>query len=209
MPFQLIYTGKTSRSLPHVEFSEGFLLSYNEKHWSNETETFSLVNDVINPYITKTKKELGPPDTQKALLVCDAFTAQSADKVMHVLTRLNIKVVPVPRNITHLLQPLDLTTNVSLKKMEKRGFSDYFTFTVTKVLEKELNRDVATIEVDLKLSTLTPIHAMVLMDIYDFLLNEKGKKVVLNGWKAAGITKALEDSRMQGNVSSLDPLEQC
>ena len=60
----------------------------------------------------------------------------------------------------------------------------------------------------MKISTLKPIHAMVLMDIYDFLLSEKGKKVVLNGWKAAGITEALEHSRMQGNVSSLDPFEQ-
>ena len=183
-------------------------MSYNEKHWSNKTETSSLVNNVIKPYITKAKKELGLPDTQKALLVWDAFTAQSTDKVTRVLTRLNIKVVPVPKNMTHLLQPLDLTTNASLKKMEKRGFSDYFTSTITKVLEKEPNRDVATIEVDLKLSMLKPIHAMVLTDIYDFLLSEKGRKVVLNRWKATGITEALEDSRMQGNVSSLDPFEQ-
>ena len=89
--------------------------------------------------------------------------------------------------------------------MEKRGFSDYFTSTM---LEKEPNRDVATINVDLKLSTLKAIHAMVLMGIYDFLLSEKGKKVVLNGWKAAEITEALEHARMQGNVSSVDPFEQ-
>ena len=109
---------------------------------------------------------------------------------MRVLRRLNIKVVPVPKNMTHLQQPLALTTNASLRKMEKGGFNDYFTSTITKVLENEPNRDVATIEVDLKLSTLKPIHAMVLMDIYDFLLSKKGKKVVLNGWKAAGIAEA-------------------
>ena len=37
--FQLIYTGKTKRSLPSVKFSRGFCLSYNPKHWSNESET--------------------------------------------------------------------------------------------------------------------------------------------------------------------------
>ncbi|KAI6652990.1 hypothetical protein LOD99_4067 [Oopsacas minuta] len=36
LPFQLIYHGKTARSLPTVPFPEGFLLSYSEKHWSNE-----------------------------------------------------------------------------------------------------------------------------------------------------------------------------
>ena len=86
--------------------------------------------------------------------------------------RIDIKVVPVTKNMTRLLQPLDLTTNASVKKMEKRGFSDYFTSTITKVLENEPNRDVATIEVDFRLSTLKQIHAMVLMDIYDFLRSE-------------------------------------
>jgi len=36
LPMQLIYKGKTNRSLPSVEFPAGFLLTYNEKHWSNE-----------------------------------------------------------------------------------------------------------------------------------------------------------------------------
>ena len=75
LPFQLIYTGKTSRSLPHVKFPAGFCLSYNEKHWSNEAETMALVNKIIYPYVTKVKEELGLPETQKALLVWDAFKA--------------------------------------------------------------------------------------------------------------------------------------
>ena len=41
LPFQLIYTGKTARLLPSVEFSNGFCLSYNPKHWSNEYETIT------------------------------------------------------------------------------------------------------------------------------------------------------------------------
>jgi hypothetical protein len=52
--------------------------------------------------------------------------------------------------MTHLLQPLDLTTNASAKKMEKRGFSDHFTSTITEAMLKNPQRDVTTIEVDLK-----------------------------------------------------------
>ena len=47
LPFQLIYNGKTSRFLPSVPFPDGFLLSYNEKHWSNEHETKSLLMKVL------------------------------------------------------------------------------------------------------------------------------------------------------------------
>ena len=176
LPFQLIYDGKTSRSLPHVKFLAGTCLSYNEKQWSNETETMALVNKIIYPYVTKVKEELGLPKTQKALLVWDAFKARSTDKVLSELERLNINVVAVPKNMTHLLQPLDLTTNTSVKKMEKRGFSDYFTSTITETLEKDPQRDVTTIEVDLKLSTLKPLHAKPLMIIYEFLQGEKGGK---------------------------------
>lgn len=84
--------------------------------------------------------------------------------------------------------------------MEKRGFSDYFTSNITETLEED-----PQIEVDLKLSTLKPIHAKLLMSIYEFLQGEKGRKMILNGWKAAGITEAVESAR-KGRIPSLDPL---
>ena len=62
-------------------------MSYNEKHWSNEAETLAVLNQIINLFITKIKKELGLPKTQKALLVWDAFTPQSTDKVMRELVK--------------------------------------------------------------------------------------------------------------------------
>ena len=41
LPLQLIYGGKTEKSLPPVIFPESFSLSANEKHYSNETEAKS------------------------------------------------------------------------------------------------------------------------------------------------------------------------
>ena len=100
LPFQLIYTGKTSCSLPRVKFPAGFCLSYNEKHWSNEAKTMALVNKIIYPYVTKVKEKLGLPETQKALLVWDVFKAQSTDRGLSKLERLNINFVAVPKNMT-------------------------------------------------------------------------------------------------------------
>ena len=56
LPFQIIYKGKTSRSLPSVQFPEGFCLSFNETHWSNEAETIRLLKKVIVTYAETTKK---------------------------------------------------------------------------------------------------------------------------------------------------------
>ena len=49
LPFQHIYTGKMQRSLPNVTFPDGFCLAYKQKHWSNETETIRLIEDVLVP----------------------------------------------------------------------------------------------------------------------------------------------------------------
>ena len=107
LPFQLIYTGKTARSLPSVEFPNRFCLSYNPKHWRNEYETINLLESVVNPYFCQVREQLGLQNDKKVLILWDAFKAQSTDKVTKELERLNIIQVMVPKNMTHLLQPLD------------------------------------------------------------------------------------------------------
>ena len=75
LPFQLIYTGKTERSLPDFTFLDGFCLAFNQKHWSNETETICLIEDLLVPYIEKVKEEKTLPQSQNSLLLWDAFKA--------------------------------------------------------------------------------------------------------------------------------------
>ena len=55
---QLIYEGKTDRSLPKVDFSKGFSLSANPKHYSNEKETKKIINETILPPVKSVSKEL-------------------------------------------------------------------------------------------------------------------------------------------------------
>ena len=58
LPMQLIYSGKTQRSIQTVKFPKGFLLSANPKHYSNEEETLKLLKEVIVPYIQNERKTL-------------------------------------------------------------------------------------------------------------------------------------------------------
>ena len=76
--------------------------------------------DILLPYIGKVKKEISLPNDQKSLLIWDAFTGQNTDAVKKRLAELNILIVNVPKNLTHLLQPLDLTTNATFKSIERR-----------------------------------------------------------------------------------------
>ena len=128
-------------------------------------------------------------------MLWDAFKAQSTQKVKDALATHNIELVMVPKNMTHLLQPLDLTTNASFKKFEKRAFTEYFTSCIMKALEIDPDRDVASIEVDLRLSTLKPRQAKVMTELYDHLRTQAGKDIIRAGWKAAGISENLGDAR--------------
>ena len=128
-------------------------------------------------------------------MIWDAFKAQSTEKVELELEHLNIKDVEVPKNLTHLLQPLELTTNGVVKKMEQRDFSNYFTNCITEALLADPKRNVTTIKVDLKLSTLKPIHAKTVSKEYEHLKSDNGKQVILNGFRAARIREAVKKIR--------------
>ena len=110
----------------------------------------------------------------------------------------------VPKNITLLLQPLDLTTNVSAKKMEKKCFCEYFTNATTKEMLRDPKRDVTTIEIDLRLSTLKSEHTKVMRKVYKFLQSEKGCHMIKADWRAAGIADVLKEASDTG-CTSMNP----
>ena len=109
--------------------------------------------------------------------------------------------------MTCLLQPLDPTTSDSLKKIEKRAFSKYFSSSIMEVLKKYPTRDLTTIYIDLLLSVLRPLHVKAMKKAYQFFKSLKGKEVIWNRWKAAGITETLRQAREKNeNSVNLNPV---
>ena len=82
-----------------------------------------LINDVLFLYIKRVKEEKDLPQDQKNLLTWNAFKTQSTTKVEDILASYGTETVMVPKKMSYLLQPLDLITNDSLKKFEKKAFS--------------------------------------------------------------------------------------
>ena len=116
---QVIYGGKTQASQPRdFKLPSGFCITQNPKHWSNESETLKLIDEIISPYVTKKREELKLATDPKALLVWDVFRGQMTDKVKEQPTELNIECVYVPANMTHFFQPLDLTWMCKAKNEE-------------------------------------------------------------------------------------------
>ena len=105
LPVQVIYGGKTSKSLPRVNFPKSFSLSANPKHYSNEQESIKVLEEIIIPYVKKERERLEMEKDQAALLIMDVFKGQMASRVLKVLSNNNILLKSVPANFTYLFQP--------------------------------------------------------------------------------------------------------
>lgn len=106
-------------------------LSFNKTHYSNADKACKMIKEVLKPYIEKVIKEqeklLNLPFDQKALVNMDVFTGQMTKEVLDLYEKENIEIVCVPANMTHLLQPLDLTVNGYAKKHTRKKFNDWYT----------------------------------------------------------------------------------
>ena len=79
---QLIYGGKTTKSLSRFKFANDFLLSVNKTHYSNEKEACKIIEEILVPYIEKVRQEENLPVNQKALVIMDVFPGQITSVVL-------------------------------------------------------------------------------------------------------------------------------
>ena len=124
LPIQLIYGGKTDRSIPRVKFPPSFSLSANPKH-SNTKEAIKVTNDVVIPYIKRERARLSLDENQTAILIMDVFRGQMTNEIISLLKENNIILIRVPANMTHIFQPLDLTVNQWAKNFMRDRFSQW------------------------------------------------------------------------------------
>ena len=83
----------------------------------------------------------------------------------------------------------------------KEKYAIWYALQITAGLEKGLTVD----EIDVKtpLTTMKPLHAKWIINLYDEITFEKGKEIILNCWKAAGTLDTVEMGF--ANLKCLDP----
>ena len=97
---------------------------------------------------------------QKSLIIWDDFRAHATDVVISRTNALDIVIAEVPKNLTHLLTPLDLTVNKSLKSFEQREFSKYYSEFISSALQSNPDAPIENTKVDVRLSVcIKPLHA--------------------------------------------------
>ena len=204
LPIQLIYAGKTERSIPKIKFPKSFLLSANPTHFSNETESLKLMKEIVIPYFQTERKKLGLAANHSGLIIMDVFKGQTTDAVQNLLKKNNIFFTKVPTNMTNLFQPLDLTVNSYAKSYLKKLFTEWLAKQITDGVNS--GKNPGSIEVPLQLSILKPLQAKWIIKLYDEMTSSSGKEVILKGWGKAGITDGIKMGRSK--ISTLDPFHE-
>ena len=138
----------------------------------------------------------------------DVFTGQMTAEVSKIFEESNTLVTNVPPNMTKFYQPLDLTVNGSAKRFMGKKFNGWYSDQITQQLES--GKSLEDVDVKLRLSILKPIHAEWVVDFYNYMTSDDGKKVIENGWLASGIADAvrlgLKELPTLDLFSDIDPI---
>ena len=83
----------------------------------------------------------------------------------------------------------------------KKGLNEWYSNQVSMQLDE--GKALHDIEVQLKLSTLKPLHAQWLVDLFNQMTTNDGRRIISSAWKASGITDAIEKGA--SGMESRDP----
>ena len=174
---------------PPIQFSTDWDITHNDKHWSNESTMIRYIENVIVPFVTRVRNDLGVGQEQAALAIFDSFRGQITEKVFILLNKHNMQSVVVPPNCTDKLQPLDLTVNKVAKSFLQKQFIDWYATEIPKQLDADSDSTCPT-PVDLSTARMKCVGATWLIRMYEHLTNNPHHMV--NGFRAAGIPQSID-----------------
>lgn len=186
LPMQLIYTGKTARSLPKQKFPDGFDVTQNPSHWSNEETMLQYVEVIIKPYLQKQREVHGD---KPAVLIYDAFRAHTMETVQEKLAQLNAKLIMVPKNMTDHLQPLDISVNKPVKGYMKARFNEWYTNEILKLEQAGDNNYEAMGQLLKSGVALRELSAGWITNLYEHFQEPNQREIIINGFKHCNIVQ--------------------
>jgi hypothetical protein len=213
LPFQLIWSGKTIRSIPNCEWPEGFLNCFSgpsskgNSHgtkWQNEKTILEYLTHIVIPYVEacrndptiKSQSELYEQGLN-SLLVMDHHWSHLSGTVEKTLRDKNIPVALIPKKATDLFSVLDVSINRPYKAYLKKAFAELITADVVKQTKAGISAD--NIKVDLRASRIKPNCGSMITKAY-MHLKKNEKTCILNGFRKVceNIENAILKSQKQG-----------
>ena len=144
------------------------------------------IDNIIVPYASKKKQELGLPDNHHGLIIYDEFRGQITLDVVSKLRQHHFDIVLVPPNCTDRLQPLDVSVNKPAKDFLKEKFREWYATQILQQLEQGTEPDELQ-PVNMPLTTMKPLCAQWIVAMFDYF--KAHPEIIVNGFKGAGIAR--------------------
>lgn len=183
LPLQLIYQGKTKKSVPESTpdtITAGFHLTFSENHWSNQETMRQYLEFIIVPYVKQKIIEHNLPSDSKVVLVLDVWSVHKSEEFRTYIKKKhgNTNLVFVPANCTSKLQVADVVLQRPFKHGIKKRFNDWAAQVVSQQIQ---NNNISGIKNYLKMKQIKPLTLGWITDTWK-QLKLGSKELVLKGW---------------------------
>ncbi|KAI0071325.1 hypothetical protein K474DRAFT_1607106 [Panus rudis PR-1116 ss-1] len=136
LPFQVIYMGKTTASMPsnmaphyHDCINAGFRFEFSgtKTYWSNQKTMQDFVRHILVPYFEAKKQELGLPKSQKALWTIDVWSVHRSEEFREWMKAYYPWIILdyVPGGCTGVAQPCDVGIQQPFKHVVKQAYHEF------------------------------------------------------------------------------------
>jgi DDE superfamily endonuclease len=182
LPPQLIFQGKTSRSLPpHTVTSKASQahLTFSDNHWSNQNTMQQYIEEIIMPYADRCINQHRLPADASIILVLDVWAVHKSEEFRRFLRTKHprIQLIFIPANCTSKLQVAD----VMLQRPFKHGITKRFNeWAGQLIIEQIADGKIVGLSESLKMSTIKPLALQWCIESWTDLKEQPA--LIIAGW---------------------------
>jgi hypothetical protein len=182
LPLQLIFQGKTARSLPAQTASSIAALCHltcSENHWSSQATMQQYICEIILPYAERCIQQHRLHADAKIILVLDVWAVHKSEEFRRFLRTQHprIHLVFVPANCTSRLQVAD----VALQRPFKHGVTSRFNEWAAQQIKQQIQEEnVVGLNESLKMASIKPLALQWCVESWSAL--KERKQLILDGW---------------------------
>ena len=183
LPLQLIFQGKTERSLPEktaTSIASLCHLTFSENHWSSQTTMRQYISEIIMPYAESCIRKHRLHADAHVILVLDVWAVHKSEEFRMFLRTQHprIHLVFVPANCTSKLQPADVSLQRPFKHSITRRFNEWAVQQIK--LQIQAGSVVGLAEL-LKMATIKPLVLQWCVESWSVL--KERRDLITDAWQ--------------------------